>query len=180
MKPLHFVVVFLFNIEIMYLYNYLAFSIYQIFKRINKNDSHQLLIFTTSLIITLCICIVLFSIKAICELSGFDDEVFPNYYICIFMGIVWLPNYLYLKKEKFLNYDFSFNYKNGVFFLSLVLIILGFFITVANKNRERIFKKRGYSQEVIDNGGAEPFDPQKTPESLEGKIRLWYYNTFEE
>ncbi|MEG1590907.1 MAG: hypothetical protein RR305_01440 [Chryseobacterium sp.] len=95
------------------------------------------------------------------------------------MGIVWLPNYLYLKKEKFLNYDFSFNYKNGVFFLSLVLIISGFFITIANKNRERIFKSRGYSQEVIDNGGTEPFDPKKTPESLEGKIKLWYYHTFE-
>ncbi|WP_312343947.1 hypothetical protein [Chryseobacterium binzhouense] len=95
------------------------------------------------------------------------------------MIIVWLPNYLYLRKEKFLNGNFSFNYRNVVSFFSIVILILSFFITIANKNRERIFRKRGYSQEVIDNGGVESFDPKKKPQSLEGDIRLWYYNTFE-
>ncbi|WEK68919.1 MAG: hypothetical protein P0Y62_13820 [Candidatus Chryseobacterium colombiense] len=84
-----------------------------------------------------------------------------------------------MKKEKFLNSDFLFSYKNVLSFLVIIFGLGGIFISVANKNRERIFKERGYSQEVIDNGGEEPFDPAKKPKSLEGDLRLWYYNNFE-
>ncbi|MCS3867369.1 hypothetical protein J3D55_000285 [Chryseobacterium ginsenosidimutans] len=115
----------------------------------------------------------------ISELKGFNDDIFSGFYILIFMTIIWLPNYLYLRKEKFLNSYFYYNYRNVVFFVGVILIVLSFFIIIANKNRERIFKERGYSQEVIGNGGEEPFDPNKKPDSFEGEVRLWYYNVFE-
>jgi hypothetical protein len=123
--------------------------------------------------------VALISLKTILELKGYNDDIIPQIYIYILVFILWLPNYLYLKREKFLNSNFTFNYKNVIYVLIVIFSVGSVFLFVANKNRERIFIKRGYSQEVIDNGGVEPFDPNKKPESLEGDIRLWYYNTFE-
>ena len=160
-------------------YNYLAFSIYHIFKKTTKRDDHFMLVFKTSNALSLLIIFVIYTIKIICELNGYNDEIISNFYIFIFIIIIGIPNYLYLRKEKFLDYDFSFNYKNIIYTLLLIFFIGGTFLFVANKNRERIFKKRGYSQKIIDNGGVEPFEPNKKPQSLEGDIKLWYYNTFQ-
>ena len=163
----------------MKLYNYIAFSIYQIFHKTIKGDNHFTLIIKTSFILTLIFWVSLNILKGVFELKGYNDDIIPKIYIFILMLVLWLPNYLYLKREKFLNSEFSFNYKNVIHVLIVIFSVGSIFMFVVDKNRERIFKKRGYSQEVIDNGGVEPFDPNKKPESLEGDIMLWYYNTFE-
>lgn len=163
----------------MKLYNYLAFSIYQIFHKTIKRDDHFTLIIKTSFVLTLMILLIFYSILFYLDLKGYHHNLIPKLYLFFIMLIIWLPNYFYLKKERFLNSNFLFSYKNVLSFLVVIFGLGSVFISVANKNRERIFKERGYSQEVIDNGGIEPFDPTKKPESLEGDLRLWYYNTFE-
>ncbi|UKB80519.1 hypothetical protein [Chryseobacterium sp. MEBOG07] len=163
----------------MKIYNYLAFSIYKLLQIVFKKDNTDVLINKTSFIITLIILFALYSIKGIVELNGYDDSVISPLYLFAIMLIIWIPNYLYLKKEYFINDDFFFNYRNIVSALIMIFGVVIVFLVVANKNRTRIFKKKGYSQEVIDNGGREKFDPNKKPESLEDEIRLWYYNTFD-
>lgn len=163
----------------MKIYDYLAFSIYGLLKIIFKRDIEQVLLRKTSFIITLIILLLSYTIKGIFELNGYDDTVVSGVYIFLIILLIWIPNYIYLSKRKFLENDFEFTRKNIIQVIVLVLTVFIAFMIIANKNRERIFRKRGYSQEVIDNGGKEPFNPNKKPESLEEDIRLWYYNTFE-
>ncbi len=163
----------------MKLYNYLAFSIYQIFNKTIKRDRHFTLLIKTSFVLTLMMLIIFYSILCYLDLKGYHHNLIPKVYLFLIMFLIWLPNYFYLRKEKFLNSDFLFSYKNILSFLVVIFGLGSVFMFVANKNRERIFKERGYSREVINNGGAEPFDPAKKPESFEGELRLWYYNNFE-
>lgn len=122
---------------------------------------------------------ILYFLKGFLELNGYNDDLIPNFYLFICIIIVWLPNYLYLRKEKFLDCDFLFGIKNVILCLIIILIIGTIFMSVAVENRERLFRQRVYSQEVINNGSVEPFDPKKEPASLEDNIKLWYYHTFE-
>lgn len=163
----------------MKLYNYLAFSIYQIFHKTIKKDDHFTLISKTSFVLALIMMLMFYCILFYLDLKGYHHKLIPKLYLFLIMVVIWLPNYFYLRKEKFLNCDFLFSYKNVLSFLIIIFSLGSVFISISNKNRERIFKERGYSQEIIDNGGVKPFDPNKKPESLEGDIRLWYYNTFE-
>jgi len=163
----------------MRIYNYIAFSIYYIFKKTIKRDDHIALVFKTSTALTLICLSVFYSLFFFGELKGYYNISIPTIYLFAIMVMIWLPNYLYLKKEEFLNSDFSFSFRNIFSTIAVVFLFGGTFYWVASQNRERLFKELGYSQEIIDNGGVESFDPNKKPESLEGDIRLWYYNTFE-
>jgi len=86
-----------------------------------------------------------------------------------------------LYNEKFSNFnrDHDYNKKYFIYFLLIVTLTAIFYITIANIDRKRFFIEKGYSKELIENGGVEPFNPKNKPKSLEGKIRLWYYNNFE-
>ncbi|GEM_PF-2314374 len=163
----------------MKVYNYFAFSTYKLLESIFKKDNERLLVLKTSFIISLLILLVLYSIKGIFELNGYNDTVIPPLYIFLLIVIIWLPNYIYLNKKNFLMDNNVFSLKNVIQVLLFIIAVVTGFIIIANKNRERIFKERGYSEKMINNGGKEAFDPQKKPESLEEEIRLWYYNTFE-
>ncbi|SHF23820.1 hypothetical protein [Chryseobacterium takakiae] len=163
----------------MKVYNYFAFSTYKLLEIVFKKDNERILVLKTSFIISLLILLVLYSIKGIFELNGYNDTVIPPLYIFLLIVIIWLPNYIYLNKKNFLMDNNVFSLKNVIQVLLFIITVVAGFIIIANKNRERIFRERGYSEEMINNGGKEAFDPQKKPESLEEKIRLWYYNTFE-
>ncbi|WP_294234747.1 hypothetical protein [uncultured Chryseobacterium sp.] len=163
----------------MKIYDDLAFSVYGLLMKINKKDNTRKLLYKTSLIISLMMVLLSFTVKGVLELNGYDDTVIPPFYIFLWISVVLIINYLYLKRRGFPGNDFEFTYKNTVLVIILILGIITFFILVANKNRERIFRNRNYSQEVTDHGGIKPFNPNEKPKSLEGEVRLWLYDTFE-
>ncbi|GEN76104.1 hypothetical protein [Chryseobacterium hagamense] len=163
----------------MKIYNYVAFSVYGLLKRVNKKDDKRKLLYKTSLIISLIMVLVSFTIKGILELNGYNDTVIPPLYLFLWMIIVLIINYLCLKKRGFQENGFEFTWKNTVVVIVLISGIITVFILVADKNRERIFRKRNYSQDVTDRGGIKPFNPDEKPQSLEGEVRLWLYDTFE-
>lgn len=90
-----------------------------------------------------------------------------------------MPIYLHIRKKHYLEYNFKESKKGYFYFISLLVIIYTVSVYFANKSREKIFEERGYTKEQIENGGKKPFNPDEKPKSLEGEIRLWYYNTFE-
>ncbi|MBV8326900.1 hypothetical protein [Chryseobacterium sp.] len=163
----------------MKLYNYWAFSIYKLLKIGFKKDDRSILIHKTALVVSFLLFLILCSLKFFSELNGYDDTVISNLYLFGIMCVIWLFNYLYLRKGTFIKDDFFFNYTNIIVAVISIVGVFILFMITADKSRERIFKKRGYSQEIIDNGGAEPFDPDKKPASLEDEIRLWYHYRWE-
>lgn len=163
----------------MKIYDDLAFSVYGLLKKINKKDDKRKLLYKTSVIISLMMVLISFTVKGILELNGYDDTVIPPFYIFLWLSFVLIINYLYLKKRDFQENGFEFTWKNTVVVIVLISGIITVFILVANKNRERIFRKRNCSQEVTDHGGIKPFNPDEKPQSLEGEVRFWLYGTFE-
>ena len=97
--------------------------------------------------------------------SYFDlFPMFPNkYYAALFMILIgFINHFLFVRKQKFMNYGFQKDKKGG-FFIVFALVAFGvLFILCANINRQKIFKER------MENGLNEP-----RKESLEGKIRQW-------
>lgn len=134
---------------------------------------------------------IIFELIALCYLYSFYgflhlslnkeaiDEGPTVYIIISCIAALFVGTYLY--KEDFSDFNRANNYdrKYFLYFFTIILIGACIFLIGANENRNRIFIKRGYSKEMIENGGVEPFDPKKTPISLEGKVKLWYYNNFE-
>lgn len=163
----------------MKIYDNLAFLVYRLLMKINKKDNRRKLLYKTSLVISLMIVLILFTVKGILELNGYDDTAIPPLYIFLWLSVVLIINYSYLKKRDFPENDFEFTYKNTVLVIILISGIITVFILVANKNRERIFRKRNYSKEAIDHGGRKPFNPDEKPQSLEDNLRLWFYTAFE-
>ncbi|SHF71640.1 hypothetical protein [Chryseobacterium vrystaatense] len=157
------------------------YHIYLFYLKRDKNDE-RLAKFTIFIIFGLILLINTYSIYGFFRLytSPFTIDDGPVIYISIACIVsVFLGCYLY--KEKFNDFSKDLNYNKKYFFYFFLIVILSavFYIKVAHINRERIFIKRGYSKELIENGGVEPFDPKKRPTSLEGKLKLWYYNNFE-
>lgn len=104
--------------------------------------------------------------------------------LSVYLGIagmvsIFLGYSLYKEDFKTFHKDVDYNKKYFIYFF-IILIFTGIFCAkVANINRNRIDIERGYSKDLIENGGVEPFDPKKEPTSIEGSIRLWYYNHFQ-
>lgn len=100
-------------------------------------------LFSTSIVSTTIICVYIITIHLYLEFIGVVRQIPNKYYIIFFMILVWFFNYYFIvKKEKFLNYNFKKD-KKGTFVIIIFFILTALFsISIANKNREKIFKER--------------------------------------
>ena len=157
-------------------FNYIIFHIYTFQKRVGNEDIASISI---SLILTILIWFLLNTISTILFVY-YDYEInLSKIQIILIMAVIFTPIYLYIRKKYYLDYNFKESKTVYFFLISLLVIIYTIFVHFSNKSREKIFKERGYTKEQIENGGKRGFNPNEKPKSLEGEIRIWYYNTFE-
>lgn len=159
------------------IFNYIIFHIYTFQKRVGNEDVASI---TISLILTVLVWLFINSISSFLFVY-YDYEIInlSKVYIILIMIVIFIFIYLYIKKRNYLEYHFEESIKGYFYFIILVVSLFSMFIYFANKSRNKIFEKRGYTKEQIQNGGKKEFNPTEKPKSLEGEIRLWYYNTFE-
>lgn len=158
-------------------FNYIIFHIYTFQKRVGNEDIASISI---SMMLTILVWFLM-NIIDIILFVYYDYEIIKlsKIQIILIMVVIFTPIYLYIRKKYYLEYNFKESKKGYFYFISLVVIIYTVSVYFANKSREKIFKERGYTKEQIENGGKNGFNPNEKPKSLEGEIRLWYYNTFE-
>lgn len=146
------------------------------------NENSKLAKFTTFLIFGLILLINIYTFYGLLHLLISEKSINggATVYISI-ASIVSISLGYYLYNEKFSDFNKYHNYNKKYFLYFFLIIILTaiFYITIANIDRKLFFIEKGFSKELIENNGVEPFNPNKKPTSLEGKIKLWYYNNFE-
>lgn len=146
------------------------------------NENNKLAKFTIFLIFGLILLINIYTFYGLLHLIISKNALKegPTVYISIASIVsVFLGYYLYNEKFSDFNKGLDYNKKYFMYFFLIIILTAVFYITIAKINRKRSFIERGFSKELIENDGVEPFDPKKKPKSLEGKIKLWYYNNFE-
>ena len=157
--------------------NYIIFHIYNFQKKVGNEDIAN---FSISTIITLLVCFLVNIINTILFVY-FDYEIIKLsiFKIILIMFIIFIPIYFYIRKEHYKEYNFSESKKGYSYFFFLIVVIFSITVYFAKKSRYKIMINQGYTKEQILNDGKKKFDPNEKPKSLEGEIRLWYYNTFE-
>ncbi|WP_129583088.1 hypothetical protein [Flavobacterium cyanobacteriorum] len=98
------------------------------------------LILATSVVSTLVILINLLTLYYIFVFLKIIPQI-PNKYYTIFVGVLLcLLNYRFMIKNKnFLNYNFNKDKKGGYFIISIFILTVILFITIANIYRARVF-----------------------------------------
>lgn len=112
-------------------YNYLLFRIYTYYRDNGKNETEDLLVFSTACVVTLLTVINILWIYFLCLLLDFFPHFINKFYLgVIFLIFIFL--YIYnIKNKKFLNYNFEKERIGGlavvgVFFLTgLIAFIVG-------------------------------------------------------
>ncbi|OYQ33905.1 hypothetical protein CHU92_12515 [Flavobacterium cyanobacteriorum] len=119
-------------------YNYFLFRIYMFYKDTMKEK--DFLILATSVVSTLVILINLLTLYYIFVFLKIIPQI-PNKYYTIFVGVLLcLLNYRFMIKNKnFLNYNFNKDKKGGYFIISIFILTVILFITIANIYRARVF-----------------------------------------
>jgi hypothetical protein len=103
---------------------------------------------STSIVSTALISINLITICFLLEYNEIIVLKLNKVMIVAFMILVWALNYfLIVKKERFLEFNFTKDKKGGYLIVSFILLTAFASITVANYNREKIFKKQ-YRTEI--------------------------------
>ncbi len=98
--------------------------------------------FTTSLVSTLLIFTNILTIYFLLEYNEILILKLNKGIVIAFMALVWVLNYyLIVKKEKFLEFNFTKDKKGGYLVIAFILLTAVASITVANYNREKIFEK---------------------------------------
>ncbi|WP_412464397.1 hypothetical protein [Flavobacterium mekongense] len=124
----------------MRIYQYLLFRIYMFYKD-SKYESGNYT-FTTSLVSTLLIFTNILTIYFLLEYNEILILKLNKGIVIAFMALVWVLNYyLIVKKEKFLEFNFTKDKKGGYLVIAFILLTAVASITVANYNREKIFEK---------------------------------------
>lgn len=169
------------NNKMIRLFRLIIYNIYLYYMK-KDNENSKLAKFTTFLIFGLILLINIYtfygSLHLLISEKSIDEG--PTVYISIASIVsVFLGFYLYNEKFNDFNRDYDYNKKYFMYFFLIIILTGVFYITIANIDRKRLFTEKGFSKELIENNGLEPFNPNKKPTSLEGKIRLWYYNNFE-
>ena len=120
-------------------YYYFLYRIYMFYKRFEKSN----FTITTSIVSSLVLIINLMSLVFI--LNYFDlVSNFPSKIVLIlFMIFVWFMNYkLFVKKEKFLDFNFKKDKKGGYVVVSVFVITALLSIYIGNQNRVKIFNEK--------------------------------------
>lgn len=158
-----------------------VYNIYLYYMK-QDNENNKLAKFTTFLIFGLILLINIYTFYGLIHLL-ISKKVLnegPAIYISIASIVsVFFGYYLYNENFSDFTRDHDYNKKYLKYFFLILILTAVFYITVANISRKQYFIEKGFSKELIENGGIEPFNPNKKPTSLEGEIRLWYYNNFE-
>lgn len=169
------------NNKMIRLFRLIIYNIYLYYMK-QDNENSKLAKFTTFLIFGLILLINIYTFYGLLHLLISEKSINggATVYISI-ASIVSISLGYYLYNEKFSDFNKYHNYNNKYFLYFFLIIILTaiFYITIANIDRKLFFIEKGFSKELIENNGVEPFNPNKKPTSLEGKIKLWYYNNFE-
>jgi hypothetical protein len=98
---------------------------------------------STSLVSTVLISINLITIYFLLEYNEILILKLNKGIVIVFMVLVWALNYfLIVKKEKFLEFNFTKDKKGGYLIVTFILLTAFASITVANYNREKIFEKQ--------------------------------------
>lgn len=158
-------------------FNYIIFHIFTFQKRVGNEDIASISI---SMMLTILVWFLM-NIIDIILFVYYDYKIInlSKIQIILIMAVIFMPIYLHIRKKHYLEYNFKESKKGYFYFISLVVIIYTVSVYFANKSREKIFEERRYTKEQIENGSNKLFNPNEKPKSLEGEIRLWYYNTFE-
>ena len=129
----------------MRIYQYLLFRIYMFYKD-SKYESGNYTI-STSLVSTVLISINLMTIYFLLEYNEILILKLNKGIIIAFTALVWVLNYfLIVKKEKFLEFNFTKDKKGGYSIVAFIVLTAFASITVANYNREKIFEKRNRTE----------------------------------
>ncbi|PWG77955.1 hypothetical protein [Pararcticibacter amylolyticus] len=152
----------------MRIYNYLLFRIYRFYTDTIKEETGLLM--TVASLSTLFLSFNIYTIYSFLTYKGLFNDIIPGkYYVLIPMAIIWLLNYfIFVRGEQFLEYNFKKDVKGGILIVLYILITAVSFIIVANFNREKIFKHQ--QPEVTEQ--------VEQRQSLEGKVRKWWRDTF--
>ena len=131
----------------MRIYQYLLFRIYMFYKdsKFEKGDYT----ISTSIVSTVLISINLITIYFLLEYNEILILKLNKGIIISFIVLVWVLNYfLIVKKEKFLEFNFTKDKKGGYLIVAFILLTAFASITVANYNRGKIFE----THNRIENG----------------------------
>ena len=144
-------------------YYYFLYRIYWMYKNKNKESDIQAL-YSATAVSTTIISINLVSLYGIADYFDVVAALENKYYVMFIMVIIGCINhYFFVREKKFLNCDFQKDKKGGVLIVAYLFALGILFTTLANINREKIFKER--AGKILNA-------PRK--ESLEGKIRKWF------
>lgn len=126
-----------------------------------REKSHHL--FSTSLLSSLLIGFNLISIYFYLDYIDLVISIPNKYYVLLFFILVWSINYYgFIKKERFLKYNFKKDLIGGGLIVLYILLSVLMFVSIANLNREKIENTKKESPNI----------PKK--ESLEKKISKWF------
>ena len=129
-------------------YYYLLYRIYIVYTVYLKEKSVPLMY--VSAVSTILVGGTLYTVYSIFKFLGYLPLIELNWFLG-FLALLWIFNYHFLvKPSKFLDYGFKTDKKGGYIIVFCVALSVLAYITVANKNRERIFSERkkariGYS-----------------------------------
>lgn len=150
-------------------YYYLLFRIYKYYKDKQNENEFQALFSATIVSTVLASFVILFFYG----LANYFNllPMYPNkFYAIMFFILIGLINYyFFVRKKKFLNFDFHKDKKGGIYIVTFIIVLSTSFIILANINREKIFKERNKDLQIRET--------EKRP-SLEGKIRKWLEENF--
>jgi purine-cytosine permease-like protein len=141
-------------------YYYLLYRIYKFYTDQIKEKSG--IMFSITAVSSVLIFFVLFTIYGFLNYLDLIPNFLDEKYVIIAMILIALVNYyFFIRKKRFLNYNFKKDFKGGASIVFFILVIAISYITVANFNRNKIFSNKKIEQE-----GSKP--------SLEGRIRKWF------
>jgi hypothetical protein len=122
-------------------YYYLLYRLYIFY--IEKMKEEQMPLIYVASISTLLVFINLFTLYGL--LNYYDViPMFPNkYFIIAIIILLWTLNYfLFVRKKRFLLYNFRQDFHGGAIIVCYVIITALSFIVAANYNREKIFSSK--------------------------------------
>ena len=156
--------------------NYILFHIHTFQKKVGNEDVAPI---TISIILSILVWFLINIINTILFVYfDYESMKLSKVNIILIMVVIFFSIYGYIRKRYYLEYNFKESIKGYIYFIFLVIVIIATYVYLANKSREKIMIIKSYNTEQVENESKKLFNPHEKPKSLEGEIRLWYYNTF--
>ncbi|KYH04739.1 hypothetical protein REB14_08535 [Chryseobacterium sp. ES2] len=146
-------------------YYYLLFRIYRYYKDKQNENEFEALFSATAVSTTL----ISINVITLIGLVGFfyNIQLIPSTkYIVLGILLTGILNHLlFVRAQKFLNYNFQKDKKGGVLIIAYIIISASFTFIVGNYNRKKIFEERKKNY---------PADQTGRPQSLQSEIENWF------